>query len=131
MTGAAYAIQSFIPLFVRCDRSDIHVVPQVKAVHTNMPTFFIYDSYPGGIGLSEKIYDRWDSHCYNRRRCMFLLVVAKGCPVCIGAQEAGTGMKRDVESLLQILAGGKRVSYEKKLMANEELTNEINCEEKN
>ncbi|MBO1913719.1 DUF1998 domain-containing protein, partial [Microvirga sp. 3-52] len=47
MTGAAYAIQSFIPLFVRCDRSDIHVVPQVKAVHTDKPTFFIYDSYPG------------------------------------------------------------------------------------
>ena len=61
MTGAAYAIQSFIPLFVRCDRSDIHVVPQVKAVHTNKPTFFIYDSYPGGIGLSEKIYSRWEA----------------------------------------------------------------------
>ena len=44
----------------RCDRTDIHVVPQVKAVHTEKPTFFIYDSYPGGIGLSEKIFDRWD-----------------------------------------------------------------------
>ena len=40
MTGAAYAIQSFIPLFVRCDRSDIHVVPQVKAVHTNQANIF-------------------------------------------------------------------------------------------
>ena len=56
MTGAAYAIQSFIPLFVRCDKTDIHVVPQVKAVHTGKPTIFIYDSYPGGIGLSEKIF---------------------------------------------------------------------------
>ncbi|MFP3514035.1 ATP-dependent helicase, partial [Peribacillus sp. SIMBA_075] len=31
MTGAAYAIESFIPIFVQCDRRDVHVVPQVKS----------------------------------------------------------------------------------------------------
>ena len=57
MTGVAYAMNSFIPLFVQCDRSDVHVVPQVKAIHSEKPTFFVYDRYPGGIGLSERIYD--------------------------------------------------------------------------
>ena len=47
----------FIPLFIQCDRSDVSVVPQVKSVHNEKPTLFIYDSYPGGIGLSEKVYD--------------------------------------------------------------------------
>lgn len=107
MTGAAYAIQSFIPLFVRCDRSDIQVVPQVKAVHTDKPTFFIYDSYPGGIGLSEKIYSRWDSLLQQAAEHVASCRCKVGCPVCIGAQEAGAGMKSDVESLLHNLAGGQ------------------------
>ena len=121
MTGAAYAIQSFIPLFVRCEKSDIHVIPQVKAVHTNMPTFFIYDTYPGGIGLSEKIYDRWSTLLQQAAMHVSSCRCKVGCPVCIGAQEAGTGMRSDVESLLHKLAGGNRVSYEKKLMAMKNL----------
>lgn len=107
MTGAAYAIQSFIPLFVRCDRSDIHVVPQVKAVHTDKPTFFIYDSYPGGIGLSEKIYSRWASLMEQASEHVSACQCKAGCPVCIGAQETGTNMKGDVELLLGKLSGGK------------------------
>ena len=106
MTGAAYAIQSFIPLFVRCDRSDIHVAPQVKAVHTNKPTFFIYDSYPGGIGLSEKIFSRWDELLRRAANHVAACRCKVGCPVCIGAQEAGTDMKKDVTSILHELAGG-------------------------
>lgn len=108
MTGAAYAIESFIPLFVRCDRSDIHVAPQVKAVHTNKPTFFIYDSYPGGIGLSEKIFSRWSELLQEASNHVDACHCEAGCPVCIGAQEAGTGMKRDVVALLHELARGER-----------------------
>lgn len=108
MTGAAYAIASFIPLFVRCDRRDIHVVPQVKAVHSGKPTFFIYDSYPGGIGLSEKIFDRWDELLRQAANHVAACRCESGCPVCIGAQEAGMGMKQDVASLLHTLAGGER-----------------------
>ncbi len=44
------------PLFVMADPQDIHVIPQVKADHNEKPTIFFYDRYPGGIGLSEKIY---------------------------------------------------------------------------
>ncbi|MFS0576322.1 DUF1998 domain-containing protein [Sporosarcina sp. 179-K 3D1 HS] len=104
MTGAAYAIQSFIPLFVRCDRTDIHVVPQVKAVHTGKPTFFIYDSYPGGIGLSEKIFKRWNELLGQAAEHVSSCRCESGCPVCIGAQEARMGMKKEVAQLLRDLA---------------------------
>ena len=107
MTGAAYAIQSFIPLFVRCDRTDIHVVPQVKAIHTGKPTLFIYDSYPGGIGLSEKIYERWGELLREATDHVTGCSCISGCPVCIGAQEAGIGAKKEVASLLSILAEGE------------------------
>ncbi|WP_432359004.1 DEAD/DEAH box helicase [Sporosarcina sp. UB5] len=107
LTGAAYAVQSFIPLFVRCDRSDIHVVPQVKAIHTGKPTIFIYDSYPGGIGLSEKIYGRWDELLQKAAEHVRSCHCENGCPVCIGAQEEGIRIKRDVIALLQDIVGGK------------------------
>ena len=108
LTGAAYAIQSFIPLFVRCDRSDIHVVPQVKAVHTNRPTIFIYDSYPGGIGLSEKIFTRWNELLTMAAEHVCDCTCDNGCPVCIGAQEEGIRVKQDVLSLLRALTGGRK-----------------------
>lgn len=103
MVGAAYAIQSFIPLFVRCDQTDIHVMPQVKAVHTEKPTFFIYDSYPGGIGLSEKIYKEWDALIEEAAMHISSCSCATGCPVCIGAQEGENNTKKEVLSLLKAL----------------------------
>ena len=57
MLGVSHAMKHIAPLFVMCDPQDIHVVPQVKASHNEKPTIFFYDRYPGGIGLSEKIYD--------------------------------------------------------------------------
>lgn len=104
LTGAAYAIQSFIPLFVRCDRTDIHVVPQVKAIHTGKPTIFIYDSYPGGIGLSEKLYGRWKELIDRTAKHVAGCVCEYGCPICIGAQEEGVKTaKRQVSTLLKKL----------------------------
>lgn len=106
MTGAAYAIQSFIPLFVKCDRSDIHVMPQVKATHTEKPTIFIYDSYPGGIGLSEKLYTRWHDLLKEAANHVANCYCEAGCPVCIGAQDREEGMKEEVVALLRALIGG-------------------------
>lgn len=106
MIGASYAIQSFIPLFVRCDRSDIHVSPQVKAIHTERPTFFIYDSYPGGIGLSEKLFERWDELLKKAANHVESCICEVGCPVCIGAQESGENGKEAVVALLHALIGG-------------------------
>ncbi|AXH98898.1 DUF1998 domain-containing protein [Sporosarcina sp. PTS2304] len=105
MTAAAYAIQSLIPLFIKCDRGDIHVVPQVKAIHTGMPTFYVYDSYPGGIGLSEKIYGRWDEVLKLATEHIAECHCESGCPICIGAQETGqTQNKANARDLLSDLA---------------------------
>lgn len=106
MTGAAHAMQSFIPLFVQCDRTDIHVVPQVKAVHTGKPTFFIYDSYPGGIGLSEKMFDQWNSLLRQAASHVSSCECEGGCPICTGPPEADTNLKLGAAELLKSLAGG-------------------------
>ncbi|MGE7666012.1 DEAD/DEAH box helicase [Ureibacillus composti] len=103
LTGVAYAMQSFVPLFIQCDRSDLSIVPQVKAVHNKKPTLFIYDSYPGGIGLSEKVYDIIDlllRHTYNH---VYSCPCQHGCPSCIGAQDLSSHGKEQVLKILTIL----------------------------
>ena len=103
LNGAAYAMGSFIPLFVHCDRSDLSVVPQVKAVHNERPTIFIYDSYPGGIGLSEKVYDILLSLLDRTYQHVASCPCQHGCPSCIGAQDSIGENKKQVLKVLHIL----------------------------
>ncbi|WKA53329.1 DEAD/DEAH box helicase [Planococcus shixiaomingii] len=103
MTGAAYAIESFIPIFVQCDRRDVHVVPQVKSPHNDLPSFFIHDSYPGGIGISERIYDLWQPLLDKAQQHVTECPCLDGCPSCIGAQDAAISMKGHVIQLLNEL----------------------------
>ncbi len=100
LNGAAYAMGSFIPLFVHCDRSDLSVVPQVKAIHNERPTIFIYDSYPGGIGLSERVYDILLSLLERTYQHVEKCPCQHGCPSCIGAQDSIGESKKQVLKVL-------------------------------
>lgn len=103
MTGAAYAMNAFIPLFIQCDSSDVAVVPQVKATHNEQPTFFVYDKYPGGIGLSEKVYELWEELLSRTQHHVVSCACESGCPSCIGAQDSLQQGKKKVIELLQVL----------------------------
>ena len=104
LNGVAYAMNSFIPLFLHCDRSDVSVVPQVKAIHNDMPTLFIYDSYPGGIGLSERVYDILMSLLEKTYHHVYNCPCQAGCPSCTGAQDSFAQSKQQVLKVLAILA---------------------------
>lgn len=103
MVGASYALHSFIPLFLDCDRKDVHVVPQIKSILDEKPTFFIYDSYPGGIGLAERMMDRFEELVEESIHQVSSCPCIDGCPACIGAQEANVGLKQEVITLLHEL----------------------------
>ncbi|POZ57053.1 RNA helicase CrhR [Lysinibacillus sphaericus] len=105
MMGVAYAMNAFIPLFIQCDSSDVAVVPQVKATHNDQPTFFVYDKYPGGIGLSEKVYDLWEDLVTKVQHHITACPCKSGCPSCIGPQESIINSKSKVIKLLQLLNG--------------------------
>ncbi|MFB4160823.1 DEAD/DEAH box helicase [Geomicrobium sp. JSM 1781026] len=84
------------------DRSDLHTAVQIKADHSELPAIFLYDHYPGGIGLSEKVYQRMDEILH---RCLLLseqCPCAHGCPSCLGSGEH-EGLKQDVNRWLATL----------------------------
>jgi len=55
LQAAANVLRNIIPIFVMCDPADIRTVPMLRAPFSHQPTIYVYDNYPGGIGLSWKV----------------------------------------------------------------------------
>ncbi|MEF7563050.1 DEAD/DEAH box helicase [Bacillus infantis] len=102
LIGTAHALKHIAPLFVMCDPQDIFVVPQVKAAHNEKPTIFFYDRYPGGIGLSEKLYDGIETVIQKAEGMVAGCSCENGCPSCIGTDSAMNTAKSDVLKLLAL-----------------------------
>ncbi len=102
LIGTAQALKHIAPLFVMCDPSDVHVVPQVKAAHNEKPTIFFYDRYPGGIGLSEKVYAGMEEILNQAMAMVGNCHCATGCPSCIGTDALSIHSKKDVVKILDL-----------------------------
>ncbi|MEJ8547288.1 DEAD/DEAH box helicase [Brevibacillus borstelensis] len=104
LVGLAHVLQHVAPLFVMCDRMDLHVIPQRKAIHSGSPTIFLYDRYPGGIGLSEQVYKEMDTILARAEELILSCPCESGCPSCVGAAEDGG--KELALTLLRVAQGG-------------------------
>lgn len=100
--GIAHALNHIAPLFVMCDAQDIHVVPQIKAAHNEKPTIFFYDRYPGGIGLSDKIYEGMEAILMETKNMVSRCTCENGCPSCIGSDLTSETVKRDSLKLISM-----------------------------
>jgi len=113
LIGASHALNHIAPLFVMADPQDIHVIPQVKADHNEKPTIFFYDRYPGGIGLSEKIYIGMSEVFSETKKMIDSCKCESGCPSCIGTDTVSESAKKDalkiINSFLKSFAFGKEV----------------------
>jgi DEAD/DEAH box helicase domain-containing protein len=103
LLGISNVLRHIIPIHVMCDRSDIHVVSQIRAAHTQLPTIFIYDHYPGGIGLAEGVYKRIDEIKAAAGALIRKCPCEDGCPSCIGTEIEGQDAKRKSIQLLEAL----------------------------
>jgi DEAD/DEAH box helicase domain-containing protein len=102
--GIAYTMQNLIPLYIMCDRSDISVIPMVRAPFSNLPTIYIYDKYPGGIGLSKKVYTILPKILQAVLDHIQSCSCEKGCPSCIGPPlESGLFGKNSAQRILKEL----------------------------
>ncbi|MCR8631888.1 MULTISPECIES: DEAD/DEAH box helicase [Paenibacillus] len=106
LLGVSNVLVHIAPLYLMCDPQDIRVVPQVKAVHNKKPTIFFYDRYPGGVGLSERLYDVHGELMDEARRLITACGCLSGCPACVGPiEEVGlTGKQLSLKLLDQLRA---------------------------
>ncbi|MDB5054799.1 MAG: yprA [Bacilli bacterium] len=104
LLGIANVLVHIAPLYLMCDPRDIRVVPQVKAIHNQLPTIFFYDSYPGGVGLSERLYEVHGTLLQQARELIHQCTCLSGCPACVGPiEEVGILGKQLALDLLQRL----------------------------
>ena len=99
LQGALVAISNVLgivaPLHLMCAPHDVRVVYQVKAPITDKPTIFLYDSYPGGVGLSEKAYQMQEMLLEEALKVASGCGCENGCPACAGPlAEIGEGGKQ-------------------------------------
>jgi DEAD/DEAH box helicase domain-containing protein len=107
LLGVANVLIHIAPLYLMCDPMDIRVVPQVKALHNKLPTIFFYDRYPGGVGLSERLYEVHGNLMGQAKNLIANCGCLSGCPACVGPiEEVGLLGKQLALDLLTQLEGG-------------------------
>jgi len=84
-----HASIAILPLFALCDRNDIGGVSTPFHPDTGKAQIFIYDAYPGGIGIAEKgfemITELWQATLKVIQECP----CSDGCPSCIQSPKCG------------------------------------------
>lgn len=91
--GAIHATEHLLvgvlPLIVQCDRSDVGGVSHPLHPDTGMATIFLYDGIEGGIGITEKGYDRIEDLFEKGFKSIVSCPCKAGCPSCIYSPKCG------------------------------------------
>jgi len=83
--GLAYALAHLSCVFLMCDHRDLGSAVDTGVETTTFhPTIFIYDNFPGGIGLSRPLYEIRDQVFAATRRLIRSCGCDDGCPSCVG-----------------------------------------------
>ncbi|HQP26095.1 MAG TPA: DUF1998 domain-containing protein, partial [Smithellaceae bacterium] len=70
------------------------------------PTIFIFDSYPGGIGFSELLYNEHEHLLSSAKSLIEKCPCAFGCPSCVGPTlEVGKSAKEIVPKIIDLVLG--------------------------
>ncbi|MDH7500972.1 MAG: DUF1998 domain-containing protein, partial [candidate division NC10 bacterium] len=134
LLGLAHALQSVACLFLMSDPHDLatyigdeslldrpperpegealgsaSVLPSGPAFAVRpdfQPSLFLYDNYPGGIGLSPRLYQIHEELLRDTLKLIQSCPCRSGCPSCVGAiQEVGRGAKAATLSILRAILG--------------------------
>ena len=101
-----HAAIGVLPLFAMCDRWDIGGVSYPAHPQTGTPVIFIYDGYPGGVGITEKGYALGDALMTATREVIEACPCDSGCPSCIQSPKCGNlNEPLDKRAALMLLEG--------------------------
>ena len=106
-----HALISMFPLFAVCDRNDIGGISIPMHPQLEKAAIFVYDGYPGGIGLAARGYEIIADLVEKTKELIASCDCTEGCPACIHSPKCGSGNKpldkAAASSLLQYLSGEK------------------------
>ena len=123
LRGLAYLLHHLAPLFLMCDVRDLgswlgdaaaarsrsrgtarptgpdhraHAGPRLLAAEQFEPTVYLYDSQPGGVGLTERLFELIGPLLVRARETIRACSCRSGCPSCVGpVNEVGPPRQAD------------------------------------
>ncbi|WP_158056879.1 DEAD/DEAH box helicase [Halorussus halophilus] len=109
--AAEHGMISLFPLELLCDRGDIGGLSTPMHPHTGKSTIFIYDGYPGGVGLTREGYESVEDLMMQTARMIAACDCGAvgGCPACVQSPHCGNANdpldKVQAQYLLEQLTG--------------------------
>jgi DEAD/DEAH box helicase domain-containing protein len=102
LLALAHLLKNISPIYVMTDMRDIGTAENLKQQVIGLPTVFLYDRYPGGVGLADRLFQVKDellqAALWRVRECS----CTDGCPSCVGPDRFNK--KRTEEVLRRILS---------------------------
>jgi DEAD/DEAH box helicase domain-containing protein len=84
LLGAGRAMQAVAAVLLMVDPRDLGLVSQVRSPHNQSPTVYLYEAVPGGVGMSERLFDRHDELVTGAVELIGGCDCESGCPACTG-----------------------------------------------
>ncbi len=102
LNGIAHLARNLATMFCLSDPRDIGSEGHVRSPYNGLPTLFLYDAIPGGVGLAEKLFEV--RHALVDA-CLAQVLACEcefGCPGCVGAQaERASRAKKAAQKMLE------------------------------
>ena len=100
--GLAKIMANVVPVFALCDPKDIRALGMVRAPFSGLPTVYVYDAYPGGIGIARHLYDHDEDVFQAALEQVTECICKNGCPSCVGPSlELGDKCKATAHMLIE------------------------------
>ena len=87
--AAEHAAIGILPLFAMCDRWDIGGLSTPRHPDTDAPQIFIYDGFPGGVGIAEKGFELLPELWQATLDVIEACPCDGGCPSCVQSPKCG------------------------------------------
>jgi DEAD/DEAH box helicase domain-containing protein len=91
--GALHASEhsqiAVLPLLAMCDRWDIGGLSTNVHPQTGLPTIFVYDGHAGGVGITERGFERFEGWVEDTAKMLAGCPCAEGCPSCVQSPKCG------------------------------------------
>jgi DEAD/DEAH box helicase domain-containing protein len=89
--ASEHAAISLFPLLMLCDRGDLGGISYPHHPQIAGPAVFLYDGYPGGIGLAARAFDLIETLLSDTRALITSCACELGCPSCVHSPRCGSG----------------------------------------
>jgi DEAD/DEAH box helicase domain-containing protein len=87
--AAEHSLIALLPLWAMCDRWDIGGLSTNIHFQTGRPTIFVYDGHAGGVGITERGFERFEGWVQDTAHMLEGCPCDAGCPSCVQSPKCG------------------------------------------